>query len=337
MGYIEIFREMISGFRTDVEKYIDGEKSDYLYNPKRTEENGITDSNYLNRQRLLYGLLYNVCRIDEPEREAIIRELFETEIKSRQEESFQGIGENLEMLTYLMRKYRREEDKKLFETAKNANFDCYCGYEQNDPDAYSNYYEKNIKEYPIERCIDIAGELKLKDYACRLVDIYKAGMTDDDKFYSFKRYSEYTGRKEDLIFAVKGRFERALKNKADDFEMMCAYSGYIDFMIEDGDFEGAYSLLNEGRQYFSEYGRSAWQAGVRLMEALPDRAPEIWDFILPHIRTDLKNDMIAPVEAERVMRCADMMGAHKIAKAVKASYDKTMAEIGEMKSQKKKS
>ena len=141
MGYIEIFREMISGFRTDVEKYIDGEKSDYLYNPKRTEENGITDSNYLNRQRLLYGLLYNVCRLEEPKREAIIRELFETEITSRQEDSFQGIGENLEMLTYLMRKYRREEDKKLFETAKNANFDCYCGYDQNDPDAYSNYYK----------------------------------------------------------------------------------------------------------------------------------------------------------------------------------------------------
>ena len=119
--------------------------------------------------------------------------------------------------------------------------------------------------------------------------------------------------------------------EADDFEMMCAYSGYIDFMIEDGDFEGAYSLLKEGRQYFSEYGRSAWQAGVRLMEALPGKASEIWDFILPHIRTDLKNDMIAPVEAERVMRCADMMGAHDIAKAVKVSYDKTMAEIEKRK------
>jgi len=331
MRYIEIFREMISGFGADVEKFTKGEKSDYLFNPERTEEYGITDSNYLNRQRLLYGLLYNVCRIDEPEREAVIRELFETEIKSRKEESFQGIGDNLEILTYLMRNYRREEDKELFEMAKNANFDCYCGYEQNDPDAYTSYYEKSIEEYSIERCIDIAGDLKLRDYACRLVDIYKAGMTDEDDFRSFKRYSEYTGRKEDLIFGVKGRFERALKNKADDFEMMCAYSGYIDFMIDDGDFEGAYSLLKEGRQYFSEYGRSAWQAGVRLMESLPDKASEIWNLILPHIRTDLKNDMIAPVEAERVIRCAEMMGARYIAKAVKESYDKTMAEIEEMK------
>ena len=122
-----------------------------------------------------------------------------------------------------------------------------------------------------------------------------------------------------------------MKNNADEFEIMCAYSDYIDYMIEDNDFEGAYSLLNEGRQYFSEYGRSAWKAGVRLMEALPDKASEIWEFILPHIRTDLKNDMIALAESERVIRCAKMMGAYDIAKAVKASYDKTMAEIGNSK------
>ena len=199
MGYIDIFREMISSFRTDVEKYIEGEKTEYLYKVKHTEDYGNTDANYINRQRLLYGLLYNVCKIDEPERENIIRELFETEIKSRQEESFQGIGENLEMLTYLMRPYRSEQDKELFERAKNANFDCFCGYKHDDPDAYVKYYEKSIDKYPIERCIDIAGDLGLKDYACRFVDIYKAEMKEDDTFYSFARYAEYTGRKDDLF------------------------------------------------------------------------------------------------------------------------------------------
>ena len=331
MEYIEIFKEMLGSLRADVKKYISGNKEEYLYKKQHTEKWGDTDCNYTNRQRLLYGLLYKVCDVAKPDRERIIRELLETEIVSRENESFQGIGENLEMLTYLMYPYRRKEDEKLFERAKNANFDCFCGYMHDALDAYNSYYEKPIDSYSLERCIDISGELGLKEFCCRFVDIYKDQVTDIADYRSLKRYSEYTGRREDFTFAVEGRFKKALLEKRDSFEMVCAYDDYIELLLEEGKNNEAYLRFNECREYYSEYGRSAWQIGIKLMQLMPDNAEEIWRFILPHLKTDIKNNMIALDYCNDVIKCAEAMGDKAVASAVKRHYDKTMAEINQHK------
>lgn len=78
---------------------------------------------------MCYGLMYGGYSTESIE--DAVRELFETEITARENESFQGIGANIEILTVLLRKYDNPNDESLFERAKNANFDCYCGYDKN--------------------------------------------------------------------------------------------------------------------------------------------------------------------------------------------------------------
>ena len=64
--------------------------------------------------------------------EDIVKRLFEEELKDRETNSFQGIGSSLEILTYLLMKHNdKNKYDELFKRAKNANFDCACGYSRN--------------------------------------------------------------------------------------------------------------------------------------------------------------------------------------------------------------
>ena len=69
------------------------------------------------------------CHIEDEE---AITYLFQDELKDREQNSFQGIGSTLQILTHLIRKYNADDKyADLLKRAKNANFDCACGY---DPD-----------------------------------------------------------------------------------------------------------------------------------------------------------------------------------------------------------
>ena len=97
MEYMELLKQMIAECRNDAERYLSGDKQDYLYCLEKDEKYGNTDSNYTNRTRLCYGLMYGEF---EPESiEDAVRELFVSEVISRENESFQGIGVNIEMLS----------------------------------------------------------------------------------------------------------------------------------------------------------------------------------------------------------------------------------------------
>lgn len=103
MEYKELLRQMIIECKNDADSFLAGNKQDYLYCKERNETYGDTDKNYTNRTRVCYGLIYGGYS---PEIiEDAVRELFETEITSRENESFQGVGVNIEMLTALLLKY----------------------------------------------------------------------------------------------------------------------------------------------------------------------------------------------------------------------------------------
>ncbi len=60
-------------------------------------------------------------------------DLFEEELKDRENNSFQEIGSTLRILTWLLRKYNAAHKyDHLLKWAKNANFDCACGYDAED-------------------------------------------------------------------------------------------------------------------------------------------------------------------------------------------------------------
>ena len=77
--------------------------------------------------RLAYYLLY--AQIDD---EDTIVYLFQEELKDRKSNSFQGIGNTLNVLTSILKRYNDDgRYNEMLEEAKNANFDCACGYDKN--------------------------------------------------------------------------------------------------------------------------------------------------------------------------------------------------------------
>lgn len=129
---------------------------------------GIDDENYTNRLRLAYYLLY--FHIEDEEMVAF---LFREELKDRENNSFQGIGSTLQILTHLIRKYNGDgRYAGLLERAKNANFDCACGY---DPD---RQMEEDFWTNSLLDCIDLCGEMEYMDVMESLVDEWKKEITE---------------------------------------------------------------------------------------------------------------------------------------------------------------
>ncbi|MCI8801673.1 hypothetical protein NSB25_04520 [Acetatifactor muris] len=138
------------------------------YKEFQNGEWGTDDANYTNRLRLAYYLLYD--QIDD---ENIVEYLFREELKDRENNSFQGIGSTLCILTWLLRKYNQDHKyDSLFEQAKNANFDCACGYDPEDT------VEEAFDRNDLLDCIYLCRELEYKDVMGLLVEAWKKETED---------------------------------------------------------------------------------------------------------------------------------------------------------------
>lgn len=147
--YQKLLYDALTKHAVHVENFINGEKSPYLYQCKHDEYYGNTDENYFNRMKLCYALLYDVHPLETEQKKQIVRELLETEIISRENEDFQGIGSNLEILTYLANILDIPDKTALFQRAKDANFDCLCGYDETG----KHYHFLPISEMSMTDCI----------------------------------------------------------------------------------------------------------------------------------------------------------------------------------------
>jgi len=83
-----------------------------------------SDANYWKRYAAAIALQYDWREEDYD----FIRYLMENEVESRTHDAFQGYGDSLLLLSYLLAKFRKLENVWIFEKAKSANFDTYCGY-----------------------------------------------------------------------------------------------------------------------------------------------------------------------------------------------------------------
>lgn len=161
-------REKIGEQQSVYEALKSGGDSQVCYQEFQKGEWGTDDINYTNRLRLACYLLY--YGIDD---ERAVADLFEEELKDRENNSFQGIGSTLCILTWLLRKYNAAHKyDHLLERAKNANFDCACGYDAED--AVEEYFWKN----DLLDCIDLCQELDYKDVMGLLVDTWKKEIGD---------------------------------------------------------------------------------------------------------------------------------------------------------------
>lgn len=321
MSYIEELKRVIFGYADHVRKYLSGDKADYVYSAQHSEEWGTFDKNYANRMRLCYALYYDVCEV--PDKRSLVRELFIEELKDRESNSFQGIGDNLETLTGMLLELGEPPESELFERAKNANFDCACGYE---PRVIK---PTPLDEFTLYSCIFTLSDLGETELVFKLTDEFKSGELDLEGLRELRSIAEWcTKRPCDHEFAVTNIFELFQKspeafNNSDAFH---AANDYAEILLEKGDTENALLVFNEHREPLMWFKRGLYVLGARLIAGGADNPERIWADILPHIKVDIKNGMVAPINRDIMLSAAERAGDLKMVKKLRKYFDKQEAE-----------
>ena len=308
MSYIEDFKNVIFGYSRDIKRYASGEKENYVFCEAK-DGNVIYDKNHTNRKRLCYALTYNVCEIKDKEK--LIRELFIEELKDRETNSFQGIGDNLEMLTSLLLEIGDPADKALFERAKNANFDCACGYEARIIEPMP------LDEFSLYNCITALSDLGETELMLRFTDEFKQDELDYKALQKLRYIAEWcTKRESDKEFAAERLYVLYLKEPSifDKNTAFHAVSDYIELLIEKGEMSKAEELFGSSKDILSSYKRNYYKLGAILISKGADDPRKIWADILPFIQTDMKNNMVAPVNKDPILTAAKTVGDTKTEK-----------------------
>ncbi len=199
--------------------------STVCYKEFQNGEWGTDDENYTNRLRLAYYLLY--CHIE-------VASLFEEELKDRERNSFQGIGSTLRVLTHLIRKYNVDgKYTALLKRAKNANFDCACGY---DPD---EEVDDDLENSSILDRIYLCREMQYKDVMGVLVDEWKkntAEWSGADRRMLID-FNAYLGRDAENEGLYREQLEEILSTeKSSTRDIISGYKNLIRYYLHIGDY-----------------------------------------------------------------------------------------------------
>lgn len=227
--YVEIVKNMFKSYEPGVREALKGNIAPYCYAEERTEEWGTEDKNYENRMRLSYGLCY--CEGFDwrrPDFSRLVRRLFSEELMDRETNSFQGIGDALENLTFLLARYNDKEDEPLFQRAKKANFDCSCGYEKN------LRLPETIEGYDCSEWIYTAFGLGQLETAQRLMECWKEGQTQMgmSQYKELRSWAKTAGNKKQEEEYQKRILELTLET-GKDWDICSAYKDYIHILTEE--------------------------------------------------------------------------------------------------------
>ena len=280
--YTEIIEELIKNQSILFQKVKNDDYSEVCYCEGRDERRGTYDKNYTNRLRLAYYILF-----EKAETEEIVKRLFEEELKDRETNSFQGIGSCLLILTCLLMKYNSENKyQALFKRAKNANFDCACGYDT------QTEVESDLSNCDIYDCIDIAIETKCLDYAEMLVDCWKESVSDwnERTISSLIQYNKRINRESENEKFLKELLTIKL-SAGKNFDIISAWKNLIHYYIQFENYEAAYQNFADmkERTNFSEIYRInlfkfILEDCMELICGYPDKADELWEWAKPFIK-----------------------------------------------------
>lgn len=248
--------------------------SSVCYREHQDERYGTEDANYTNRLRFSYYLLYGKAGDEET-----IARLFQEELKDRENNSFQGIGDTIQILTCLLRQYNKDHKyDELFARAKNANFDCACGY---DPDVRIN---DCIETNNLSDCMELCIDLDYKDIMEEFVASWKESVEEWNEINcnSLIRFHVFLGKKEENEPLYIGLLESAMQ-KGDTKEILTAYRGLIQYYLDLHKYEAAYRYLKTMLDTV-DYGQireirmfaDFLEAGFELICNCPDVAESLW-------------------------------------------------------------
>lgn len=213
-----------------------GETTSVQYSGYKDEKWGMMDKNYLSRMRLAYYLLY--AHVDD---EDMIVYLFQEELKDRRSNSFQGIGNTLNVLTSVLKRYNNDgKYNGMLEEAKNANFDCACGYDKN------YHIDDEVDSLDLMDSIYLAQDLEYMDIMDALVCKWKEGITHwtDAHRNTLIRFNSVLGKEQENETIYKVLLNNAIMTEK-TFDIVSAYNKVIRYYIDIGQFEIAKSYLEK--------------------------------------------------------------------------------------------
>ena len=119
--------KILEDAKIQLENYRKNQKSwnDLSYKKFNYEKNYYTDKNSLKRYKVIKAVQYDLRQDDE----IFLKFLFEQEIKKHEKETFQGINDSINLVAFLLSKFKNLENVWLFIKAKIANFDTICGFD----------------------------------------------------------------------------------------------------------------------------------------------------------------------------------------------------------------
>lgn len=289
MTYTELIKEKI--FEQDVvyRKLKNKDASSIQYNGYYDQKWGTRDANYLNRMRLAYYLLY--AGIDDEDTAAY---LFGEELKDRRSNSFQGIGNSLNVLTAILGRYNMDgKYDAVLEEAKKANFDCACGYDKN------YQMDAKIDSLDLMDCIFLSRDLDYKDVMEVLVEEWKDGITEwtDEYRTTLTRFYSYLGKEQENEAIYKALLENTVKN-GKTFDIVSAYNKVVRYYIDAKHFEMAYSYLKKMIETtdFKEIERirlfsNVLEESFEIICGFPKVSEELWQWVKPYLQEKTKANM----------------------------------------------
>lgn len=213
-----------------------GETTSVQYSGYKDEKWGMRDNNYLSRMRLAYYLLY--AHVDD---EDTIVYLFQEELKDRKSNSFQGIGNTLNVLTSILKRYNNDgKYNGMLEEAKNANFDCACGYDKN------YHIDDKVESLDLMDSIFLAQDLEYKDIMDVLVCKWKEGIIHwtEAQRNTLIRFNSFLGKEQENEKIYKVLLNNAILS-GKTFDIVSAFNKVIRYYIDIGRFEIAKSYLGK--------------------------------------------------------------------------------------------
>ena len=271
----------------DFSAYYYQEARDY-YDSEKPDTYAVSDTNYLNRARIAYALMFKTRYQTDPILEPIIRQLFIEEIIDRETNSFQGMGDSVTLLASLLNEYKKGDDQQLFERVKVANFDCGCAF-----DLIPKVWLDCVDNHDLNWWIYTTMDLEEREHCVQFIELWKKQQTllgTPERTINLE-FTGYLGDFELILEASKQSFADSENENLWDY---CSNgSDYLKLLIEHEQYSSAFEVLQKILPKVESASTHGFSIGLSryiieytldLMEKDEENRPIIWDFSYPYLK-----------------------------------------------------
>lgn len=327
--YKMILKKLFEKYDEELASALNGDIEKYCYEEVVTDEQGTHDANYFNRLRLAYTIFYTKKYEEHSRIDGLIVKLFNEELLDRESDSFQGIGFSLKVLSQLLNKYDVPDREQLFERAKNANFDCACGFEFE-----ISCVTPPLSDYTIEDTIDLLISLKEKDLALKLLKEYTYAneITDDTKMRYCKSRFHSLGDRENELKSAKSLMNMAILS-GDNFDVCIYMIDIIEILNTEKEYSEASKIFDMliprlhavENWYGIGLGRRSLEQCMIIVLNCDDLAEDLWEWAEPFIKRIIDN--MHGNLYKKASLAAYKMGDFTLSEILSDKYDELIAPL----------